>query len=347
MDKKKLKSEIKKYIQLAISLAIIVAIILVITLGIKPWIKYISANTALDQGEFEKAIELFDELGDYKDSKELLAEAQKSLEIAQNGGALEEEIPEGEKESYYLRAKSYIQDKNYANAAAILKQLGDYKDTKELLEKYKLYFLAPGDVLEMGKWTFYTGATSGKKVISWTVVEVKEDFAVLLCDNIIECMAFDTKGGSAWDASSLRTFLNGDFYEGAFSAEEKALILKSTTVTEENPNYEGAYGKDCSDNVFVPSIQEFKTYMTKVEGKAYAKATEYALAKGLHEYTKESGGTQITGSWFWLRSAGFAKGYVAHCYADGDISYGGDESDVTIGVRPAIKIKLLASDGEK
>lgn len=346
MDKKKLKTELKKYIQLAVSLAIIVGIILLITLGINPWIKYMSANSALDQGEYEKAIQLFEELGDYKDSADLKAQAQTSLELELNGEFKEEEIPEGEKESYYLRAKSYIENGKFGNAAAILKQLGSYKDSATLLEKYKLYVLEPGDSIEMGKWVADVNSSYGPKALNWTVVEVKEDHVVLLCDSIIDCREFDIKGGSAWDTSSLRTFLNGEFYDGAFSAEEKKLILKSSTVTEENPNYKGVYSKDCSDNVFVPSIQEFKTYMTKVEGKSHAKATKYALGKGLHEYTKQSGETQITGSWFWLRSGGFAKGYVAHCFTDGDVSYGGEESDVTLGVRPAIKIELLGTAGE-
>ena len=344
MDKKKLKSELKKYIQLAISLAIIVGIILVITLVIKPMIKYVSANSALDQGDYAKAITLFEELGGYKDSLELKKQAETSLELELSGGMKDDEIPENEKDSYYLRAKSYIDNGKFGKAAAILRKLGDYKDSATLLEKYKLYVLAPGDSVEMGKWTQDVNSAGGPKPLSWTVVEVTEDYVALLCDVIIDSREFDVKGGSAWDNSSLRSFLNNDFYSTAFTAEEKKLILKGKTVTDENPNYKGVYGSDCTDNVFVPSIQEFKSYMTKVEGKAHAKATKYALGKGLHEYTKESGGVEITGSWFWLRSGGFAKGYVAHCYADGDISYGGEESDVKIGVRPVIKIELLGAD---
>lgn len=348
MDKKVLKTELKKYIQLVISLAIIVGIVLLITLGVKPMIKYVTANSALDQGDYAKAINLFEELGNYKDSAELKVQAQTALDLELNGEVIDEQIPEGEKESYYLRAKSYIDNGKFGKAAAILKQLGDYKDSTTLLEKYKLYVLEPGDNVEMGKWTLEANNTSGPKALNWTVVEVSDDYVVLLCDNVIDCREFDLKGGSAWDTSSLRTYLNGEFYDGAFTAEEKKLILKGTTVTEENPNYAGTYGKECSDNVFVPSIQEFKTYMTKVEGKAHAKATKFALGKGLHEYTKTNNGVEIVGSWFWLRSAGFAKGYVAHCYADGDISYGGEESDVKIGVRPAIKIKLLgANEGDE
>lgn len=347
MDKKKLNAEIKKYVQLAISIGIIVGIVLLITLGINPWIKYMSANSALDQGEYEKAIQLFEELGNYKDSADLKAQAQTSLELELNGEMTVDVIPEGEKESYYLRAKSYIDNGKFGNAAAILKQLGNYKDSATLLEKYKLYVLEPGDIVDMGKWRTDVNNTNGPQTLTWTVVEVKEDHVVLLCDNIIDCREFDIKGKSAWDTSSLRSFLNGEFYEDAFTAEEKELILKSKTVTEENPNYKGTYGKECTDNVFVPSIQEFKTYMTKVENKAYAKATKYALGKGLKEYTKETNsGTQITGSWFWLRSGGFTEGYAAHCFSDGDISYGGEETDITIGVRPAIKIKLLGTDGE-
>lgn len=343
MDKNKLKTELKKYIQLVISLAIIIAIVLLITLKIKPMIKYSSANSALDQGDYARAIQLFEELGDYSDSKKLKEQAEIALDLEINGTKAEDDIPESEKESYYIRAKAYIEESNFKNAAAILRRLGDYKDSKDLLEKYKLYVLVPGDSVNMGKWKSEANSTGAPKPLTWTAVEVQDEFVVLLCDSIIDCRAFDENGGSAWDASTLRSFLNGEFYQDAFTSEEKALILKSATVTEENPNYSGTYGKECSDSVFVPSIQEFKNYMTKVENKAFAKATDYALGKGLHEYTKQSGGVEITGSWFWLRSGGFSKGYVAHCYADGDISYGGEDSNVTIGVRPAIKIKLLGS----
>lgn len=351
MDKKKIKTEIHKYLQLVLAVIIIVGIVLLITTVINPMLKYSSAAGALDKGEYETAIKLFDELGDYKDSENLKEQAQTLLNNMQNASSGKEEIPQEEKETYYLRAQSYIDNGKYDKAAAILKQLGDYKNSAELLEKYKLYGLEPGDVMTLGRW-YFDASGKTKDDITWTVVDVSDGVAVLLCDRILDCLPFDSNGGSAWDTSTIRTFLNGDFYNNVFNAEEKKTIAKKTTKTEENSEYGTKYGNDCADYVTIPSIQDFKGYMTKVEDKAHAKATDYALGKGLNEYTKtvkkdingEKVSVELKGSWFWLRSAGFTKGFVSVCYSDGDISYGGQESDITLGIRPVIKINLTVQN---
>ncbi len=342
MDKKSKKNEITKYLQLAAAVAIVVAIVILINHVIKPMLKYSDATGAMDQGEYAKAIKLFDELGNYKESKSLAKQAR-MLYAYEHGESIgeddEEKIDDGDKENSYLRAKSYISNDKYDKAASILRLLGDYKDSKALLEPIKYYGLSVGDSITFGS---YTQDENGKAPLEWLVVSVDEENMILLTKKVIDFMPFDESGSGAWSTSSLRTFLNGDFYNDAFSAEEKAAIGSHTSVSEDNPEYESSAGKDSTDKVFLLNIQEYSSMMAKAGGRQPAKATAYALKKGCHEYTKEKNKTKIVGSWFWLRSTGFTGSYNAICYSDGEISYGGQLSGISLGVRPAISIKLGA-----
>lgn len=345
-EKKETSFELHKLLQLVAAIAIIVGIILVITLVINPMIKYGKATAALEQGEYQKAIELFGQLGKYRDSLECKVQAEMLYSYEQGIDITDTDTPktEEEKETSYLRAKSYISNKKYDKAAAILRNLIGYKDSAELLEPYKFFGLSAGDTLTMGAWEQDNDRANGSEAISWSVVNVAEDHMVLLADSILECMAYDENGSSDWSASTVRAFLNGDFYDKAFTAEEKGVIGKRTTVTEDNPDYKTKSGSECKDSVILLSIDEYRVYMSKADSKKAAEASEYAKKRGCHDYVKEKGGEELHGSWFWLRSAGYASGYAAICYSDGEVGSGGQLTTAKLGVRPAIIINLVAPE---
>ena len=77
---------------------------------------YVQAQDFFNKGNFEKAEEIFLQLGTYRDSKYVLSE----LKIAQE----------------YERAIDLLESKNYPDAYAALCALGDYKDVPELLDRF-------------------------------------------------------------------------------------------------------------------------------------------------------------------------------------------------------------------
>ena len=91
-----------------------------------PEYKYKEAIKKLENDDFSGAIELFEELGDYKDSEEKIEEAHE-LE---------------EKEQEYQYAVSLVAGKGYSYAYAVqhLEKIDTYKDSSELIKLYNYEF---------------------------------------------------------------------------------------------------------------------------------------------------------------------------------------------------------------
>lgn len=104
-------------------------------------------------------------------------------------------------------------------------------------------------VREVVKFGKYNG-----KPVKWVVLEKKEGKALLLCKNVLTELPFGAeKGVSLWEKSQIRKWLNEEFYNTAFSTEEKGKIIAKET--------EG-------DNVFVPDGEDiFIKYMDVPEDR--------------------------------------------------------------------------------
>lgn len=115
-----------------------------------PFIKYSQASNSLSTKEYDNAISLFENLGEYKNAKELLNEAnyQKANDLLANNLYVEsieiftalQEYKDSENylmEANYLLATQYVKEENFSKAVWLFENLGDYKDSKELLEQSK------------------------------------------------------------------------------------------------------------------------------------------------------------------------------------------------------------------
>ena len=71
--------------------------------------KYSSANSAFDSGDYETAINMYEELGNYKESKNKLLESK------------------------YCFAKKFMEAKKYSELIEEFKKIEDYKDAKDLI----------------------------------------------------------------------------------------------------------------------------------------------------------------------------------------------------------------------
>ena len=174
-----------------------------------------------------------------------------------------------------------------------------------------------GQVVTMGSYQQNDGATGQKAPVEWIVLEKNDGKALLISRYVLDIREFgDPAIGADWKNSSMRAWLNGSFYDEAFSSSEKKRIQSTSCET---------VGTITSDKVFLLNKEEAGRLLT--DGKLKTRMTSYAKSIAL------------TGGEYWLRSPGTEKGYAATVTDKGQISNeGGSVSMQIYGVRPAVWI---------
>ncbi|MBQ4629495.1 MAG: tetratricopeptide repeat protein [Clostridia bacterium] len=148
VEPKKTKSKKKLIIALAgagVAVVGIVVVLFVFVLG--PSFKYSDANDLLKSGDYDEAIAIYKELGDYKDSENKidLCKYQKAGQLTESGKYDEAIVIYTELGNYkncksqlslckYNKAVLLCNDGKYGEAAVILEELGDYEDSAEILK---------------------------------------------------------------------------------------------------------------------------------------------------------------------------------------------------------------------
>ena len=73
-----------------------------------------------------------------------------------------------------------------------------------------------------------------------------------MADQGLDCKDYHDVGGNAtWDSSTIRTWLNDDFYQTAFSSNEQNVIVQQNIIDEGNAEYGTDGGGNTIDKVFV------------------------------------------------------------------------------------------------
>ena len=172
----------------------------------------------------------------------------------------------------------------------------------------------------------------------WDILEEKDGKALIITHDIIDSMAFDDNGSNNYEESSIRNWLNNDFYDISFNTNEKNLIqltLVDNSLESTGDNINKYVCNDTEDNIFLLSKKETQTYYMSNDERQ-AKGTKYAKNQGLYvailiNYEK---------CFWWLRTPDFYypnKACLVNAY--GDI-YEGNADRTNRGVRPACWIKL-------
>ena len=108
-----------------------------------------------------------------------------------------------------------------------------------------------------------------EKPLEWLIINDDGASLTLWCKQAVTKMTFSESCSAYYAESDVRRFLEGEFYENAFSEEEKARILKTELDCTEYQTYYGAVGVGATayrreplcDHVFLLSIREImKTY---------------------------------------------------------------------------------------
>ena len=215
-----------------------------------------------------------------------------------------------------------------------------------------------GDVIDFGSYM-------------WRVLDVQNDSALIITENIIAQCAYDSdvdwlNGGKiTWEESTLRNeYLNGVFLQ-TFKPEEQKQILKSRINTPNNPWYNTYGGKTINDKVFLLSLDEVIKYFGNsgdlknhkgwifkrgwyIENELMLDETDSKCMSHYinDQYNNSRIAHDINNSFkhhWWLRSPGVG-GSMAHATTithDGFINvFGNAVHQDYIGVRPALWLRL-------
>lgn len=184
--------------------------------------------------------------------------------------------------------------------------------------------------------------------IKWRVID--PDSGLVLCESVVDSQVFDNKKhyyndgnyyqddkysmyANKYSESTLRTWLNEDFYNLAFDSNQKTKI-----VNEEGDERQG-------DNVFLLSYDDvvngafgFSSNESKPDDFRKATGTDYAKCQGTYSFKDNSGNER---TYWWLLTQGYKSSEVCFVVDNGSISNTCSVYNNT-GVRPAIRLNLEA-----
>ena len=201
-----------------------------------------------------------------------------------------------------------------------------------------------GDTVSFGVYEQDGDADNGPEPIQWVVLDKIDGRLLLLSADILEARQYHHVPFEevTWENSDLRAWMNGDFYEGAFTPVQRGLI---ETVHNENADQSitGASGGAATDDrIFALSETESVIYFNTAAARSdigAALASQHAAAGPLS--VSEDGAAD-----WWLRSPGtygFATQFVD---ASGTPSLSGANVDLQYGVRPALWINVAGAGEE-
>ena len=117
--------------------------------------------------------------------------------------------------------------------------------------------IIPGAKLVFGKWKKQIKSKNAPVLpLTWTVLDVWDDSALILCDTLTAEVPFHSvEGPITWKDCSLRKWLNFDFVKEAFSMDEIDMIEKHPLPS----------APEIKDQVFILSVEEIEKYLSGEE----------------------------------------------------------------------------------
>ena len=240
----------------------------------------------------------------------------------------------------YNSAMELYNAQKYEDAYKAFNSL-NYKDSADkaaeclfVKQKAGLTNVNVGSTIKFGFYEQDNNTSNGKEEIEWKVLAVDGNKALVISQYALDCQKYNsTYTDTTWEKCSLRTWLNGTFYNAAFGSDHQKMIASSTVTADKNPSYSTSPGNNTTDKVFLLSITEVNKYFSS-DSARQCQGTAYCYAQGAY---KASNGN----CWWWLRSPGFDSSYAAGVDRGGSVDDFGDYvRSVSGAVRPALWINL-------
>ena len=204
-----------------------------------------------------------------------------------------------------------------------------------------------GQTICFGSYEQDNNTSNGKEAIEWIVLAKEENRMLVTSKYGLDAKPYNEEEEEVtWEKCTLRKWLNGNFLNEAFNADEKSRIFMSRVTADKNPECNTDPGEDTEDNVFLLSISDAIKYFSS-EGPRILKPTEYAVAQGArrYEWNKDeypADYKKYNGyGWWWLRSPGCFGDHAGYVTMNGAVGWNGVYvNQVEELVRPAMWINL-------
>lgn len=189
----------------------------------------------------------------------------------------------------------------------------------------------------------------------WSVLEVQDEKALILTDEIIELRDYHNKSTDiTWKDCELRKFLNGEFYN-RFREEDRAKIVETLNSNPGNLWYKADGGEDTMDSIFILSIDDVVRTFFGDSSRLLdfpGKNQRYWFQRKDENNAKRRAKFLNSPWWWWIRTPGKNHRAAAYIHGDGNIGIQGNgvskrntnvihhlAKDNRGGVRPALWIK--------
>lgn len=269
---------------------------------------------------------------------------------------LQEEVENLLNEQKQLEQRQYDIEQFLRTAGARLKNIQSDKESRYSDEKIMQEverkaewetLVQSGRQITFGRYP-QTANGNDNTPIEWLILDRDEQKILIVSKYGLDAQPYNKDYTSVtWETCTLRKWLNGTFYNKAFSSAEQAAILTTNVDNSKSQCYIGwntSGGNNTEDKVFLLSYAEANKYFgvthdTTSNTKSRVAPTAYAIAQGTYTYSsnKTADGTDA-GRW-WLRSPGFYQSSAAGVRTDGSLDYYRVD-DASGSVRPALWVNL-------
>ena len=289
--------------------------------------------------EEEKAKKALEEAERLRKENEAV-EAEKTRQENDELEKLRKELERIKKEKEEAETERLRKEKEEAEAGKIRKEKEEAEAEKirKEIEKLKSEIKKTQQYQREGNNIIFGSYRQDKKQpepLKWNILEEKDGKALIITDKIIDAIKFDDKSNN-YEKSYIRNWLNNDFYNKAFSNDEKN-IIQVTNVDNSLASTLDRKNKyicnNTNDKIFLLSLKEATTYY-KSDNERKCKGTIYAKDRGL--YVDSDNGN----SWWWLRSPYYVRESWARYVHYYGVIGGNDVSSTDYGVRAACWINL-------
>lgn len=242
--------------------------------------RYARAGFYEKRGNYEKSYKMFHNLKDYKDSE------SRSREY---------------KYEYALQCK---RNNMYTQAKDALRELDDYKDSKDQLTELELENIknsAVGTSVLFGEY-------------KWLIVEKEKGKALLVKSKPINGYPYhENDENITWADSTLRKYLNNDFITETFYEKMSDEIMDTEVVIPDNEKYQTKGGTATTDKLFLLNARQAEQYRDM-----------------LSNYSRD----------WWLISPGNSQNTAQYVSYGEIMDYGYEVSNSNIYIRPAMWVKI-------
>ncbi len=210
-----------------------------------------------------------------------------------------------------------------------------------------------GSIVTFGTYP-QTASGTDKTPIEWLVLDydAATNRALIISRYGLDAKLYNTESIEiTWEKCTLRTWLNNDFLNAAFTAQEQKGIVLTTVDNSTSQGYSGYStngGNNTQDRVFLLSyaeankyfdVQDYSVNGSRNNKKSRVAPTAYAIEQGAYTFSRNETADGTAAGWWWLRSPGYRQDSAAQVNDDGSLYFSYFDI-VHTAVRPALWINL-------